>query len=763
MKIETKLAFNNMKKNKKRTIFTTISIALCAVLIFVTMLLVCSIKSGITENIEKDYNDYHLIIRNLSVDDFNKIKDKEYIGKLYIEENNDEQLHELEKPYTSINVKNKFNIYIKFKNIKQLCKYSNDIIKILDISDNLKLSEDKLEFNQKLLTVYGLIDAEIVNQNHGPICRVRVNYSYVIDIIILLILVAFSVLFIIILYNAFLITISERKKEYAILNSIGGTEGQILKIIFLEGIIIGMIGISIGSLISILSTNIIIKILNGILSNIGYSFKLMFDIKYLLLSLFIILFNIYISSIIPSVKASTTSVIQGIKNNNQIKYKKNKIIVEKNIPIEGKLALRNIKINKNKYRVITILLVVCMTSYIGVTTYINYEKVSAEIVSEYDVDAELHMDSSLNINYEKLLNGYKVKYEDDLEYMEYKKSGLFVLVEPSENLITNNLVKTYTNNEKSIQMLIIGMDNKTYNNYIKKLNANYGDFIIYNNVTEVNGNENLTYTYYPALKTKNNLKLSIIEIYDDYENNVSGYDVIDDKNINGKFVFTNELLEGYKELKTNYKTPIIFINMDDYNKIEENLNNYISPSNNRVKKWIFSDTDLISVKIKCKNIIQLSNYIEDINTKQNIELDIEYYTLQNQEKIIYINIIQLILRIIIISIIIIGIVSTINILNASFCEREQDFKILHSLGATKENINKMLIYECIYMFIKATIISIILSIPICYGIIKYMENIIILNKVLIPFINIIIFFAIIFLISIIVTLCSSKNIKGGQK
>ncbi|MCI8617338.1 MAG: FtsX-like permease family protein [Clostridia bacterium] len=763
MKIETKLAFNNMKKNKKRTIFTTISIALCAVLIFVTMLLVCSIKSGITENIEKDYNDYHLIIRNLSVDDFNKIKDKEYIGKLYIEENNDEQLHELEKPYTSINVKNKFNIYIKFKNIKQLCKYSNDIIKILDISDNLKLSEDKLEFNQKLLTVYGLIDAEIVNQNHGPICRVRVNYSYVIDIIILLILVAFSVLFIIILYNAFLITISERKKEYAILNSIGGTEGQILKIIFLEGIIIGMIGISIGSLISILSTNIIIKILNGILSNIGYSFKLMFDIKYLLLSLFIILFNIYISSIIPSVKASTTSVIQGIKNNNQIKYKKNKIIVEKNIPIEGKLALRNIKRNKNKYRVITILLVVCMTSYIGVTTYINYEKVSAEIVSEYDVDAELHMDSSLNINYEKLLNGYKVKYEDDLEYMEYKKSGLFVLVEPSENLITNNLVKTYTNNEKSIQMLIIGMDNKTYNNYIKKLNANYGDFIIYNNVTEVNGNENLTYTYYPALKTKNNLKLSIIEIYDDYENNVSGYDVIDDKNINGKFVFTNELLEGYKELKTNYKTPIIFINMDDYNKIEENLNNYISPSNNRVKKWIFSDTDLISVKIKCKNIIQLSNYIEDINTKQNIELDIEYYTLQNQEKIIYINIIQLILRIIIISIIIIGIVSTINILNASFCEREQDFKILHSLGATKENINKMLIYECIYMFIKATIISIILSIPICYGIIKYMENIIILNKVLIPFINIIIFFAIIFLISIIVTLCSSKNIKGGQK
>ena len=81
------------------------------------------------------------------------------------------------------------------------------------------------------------------------------------------------------------------------------------------------------------------------------------------------------------------------------------------------------------------------------------------------------------------------------------------------------------------------------------------------------------------------------------------------------------------------------------------------------------------------------------------------------------------------------------------------------VGATRKNINKILIYESIYMFIKAAIISVILSIPIIIGIIKYMQNIITLNKLLIPFGEIAIFFVIILLISIIITLCSGKKVK----
>ncbi len=86
MKIEAKLAINNIGKHEKRTLFTIISLVLCTTLIFTTLLLVSSIKNGFATNIETEYNDYHLVLKDISLNDFNKIKDKTYIDKIYIQE-----------------------------------------------------------------------------------------------------------------------------------------------------------------------------------------------------------------------------------------------------------------------------------------------------------------------------------------------------------------------------------------------------------------------------------------------------------------------------------------------------------------------------------------------------------------------------------------------------------------------------------------------------------------------------------------------------
>lgn len=66
--------------------------------------------------------------------------------------------------------------------------------------------------------------------------------------------------------------------------------------------------------------------------------------------------------------------------------------------------------------------------------------------------------------------------------------------------------------------------------------------------------------------------------------------------------------------------------------------------------------------------------MEDIIQKQNIDIGANYYSLENQEKIIYTNILELILRAIILTIIIIGIISSINIINASLCERKKNLE-----------------------------------------------------------------------------------------
>lgn len=762
MKIEGRLICSNMKENMRRTIFTIISIILCSFLIFTTILVISSIRNGITENIENDYNDYHFMIKDLDLNSFNIIKDKEYIEKIYIQKGENEKLEEY-KNTSIIDEDNNINVYIKYKEIKKTSEYSTDIVQTLNMSYNEAYS--KCEFNEKLLTIYGIIDIELNYTDYTQteiIYKTTLNFSYIIDIMIVLVIFVFSAIFVIILYNAFLITINERKKEYAILNSIGATETQVLKMVFIEATVMGIIGIIIGGLISYLGVNVVLKLINEILLPTTYNFRLVIDIKYIIIALAIVMFNIYISAIIPSTKASSTSIIQEIRNNKQIKYKKGNKILEKILPIEGKIALKNYKRNKNKYRVITILLVICMTSFITVSTYINYEKEASNLVDQYGVDAELSVIDNAKAIYKSILDNYKNKNDSNLEYMEHKIMGLSALVEPKESVvydIEKSGMRVIENEKVLMTIELIGLDENMYNKYIKKINAQYGDSIICNTLVDYDVVSEQIYGYDTIFKNNYDLKLSIVNVFGDpFSDKEIEYDIIDDKSLAENIVITDEILDEYKDFKLyNSGWPLVFINMETFNKIEENNDSYCKKNNVTLTEWINYARDPKLVRIKCDNIIEFSNYIEEVKKEENIEIYGDYYSLENQEKKIYINILQLVLEIIIVVIIAIGIISATNIINASISERKQEFKILSDLGATKRNINKILLNECIYMFVKALIISIIISIPIIYGIIKYMEQLIILDKLLIPFESICVFIIVLFILSVTVTIYSTKS------
>jgi|GEM_PF-2239718 hypothetical protein len=758
MKIETKLTIKNMKKNIKRTIYTTISIALCVFLIFTTLILISSIRKGINEGTNIKYNDYDFIIRGVSKDEFNQIKDKAYIDKIYIQESENDSLKELDET-SDFNNSDTLNVFIKYKNVKETYKYSSNIVQTLQYS--LSEAEEKCEFNDKLLTVYGLMGATLDYTASSQLTyKSTINFSYVIDLMIVLILVVFSIFFIIILYNSFLVTINERKRDYAILNSIGGTEGQVLRMIFLEATIMGAFGIIIGGVLSVIGVKAILDMVNNILVPTSFNFSLVVDIKYVIVALIIILLNTYISAIIPSVKASSTSVIDSIRNNKQIKYKKS-FILGKILPIEGRMAITNLKRNKNKYRFITTLLAICMVSFISVSTYINYEKESADLVTDYDVDADIEFEEN-GIDYKEILDNYTISTGDKIEYFGYKKNNtLFAIVEPSSAITLDKDVYKYEGNKKLISFQLVGLDDNKYNEYINKIKANYGDCIIYNNIVETEpvGEDEVTYSYHSMFNT-NEIKLSIVnEKTEDVQS--SNYEVIDDENLNGNFVLTDEVLDGFKEIK-NQAICTLFVNMDTYNKIDANIQSTISKNTDVETNEIgVIHNNPVFVKVRCGNIIEFSNYIKDLAEKDDYKnITPRFYSLEYQEKMIYIDILQLILRTVMITIVVIGIISAINIINASLFERREEFRILSRIGATNGNINKILIYECLYMFIKALVISVIISIPIIYAIIKHMEKVIIVKKLLIPFGNIGIFVVLLFIISLAITLYSSRFVKN---
>ena len=277
--------------------------------------------------------------------------------------------------------------------------------------------------------------------------------------------------------------------------------------------------------------------------------------------------------------------------------------------------------------------------------------------------------------------------------------------------------------------------------------------------TEPVGEDEVTYSYHSMFNT-NEIKLSIVnEKTEDVQS--SNYEVIDDENLNGNFVLTDEVLDGFKEIK-NQAICTLFVNMDTYNKIDANIQSTISKNTDVETNEIgVIHNNPVFVKVRCGNIIEFSNYIKDLAEKDDYKnITPRFYSLEYQEKMIYIDILQLILRTVMITIVVIGIISAINIINASLFERREEFRILSRIGATNGNINKILIYECLYMFIKALVISVIISIPIIYAIIKHMEKVIIVKKLLIPFGNIGIFVVLLFIISLAITLYSSRFVKN---
>ena len=331
-------------------------------------------------------------------------------------------------------------------------------------------------------------------------------------------------------------------------------------------------------------------------------------------------------------------------------------------------------------------------------------------------------------------------------------------------MFNNRIVITYIDGKKSIAMNMIALDKKTYRRYIEEIKANDGDIIIYNNVFNIypayfRNEGNYTYKYSQALNSKLNIKMEIVfpllvgeETWD--------YTIVKSKLLDRKYVFTDKLIDGFQELKTNISgtAPTLFISMEMYNELKEETwdKDYRIDYNSDKTLKIWNNQDELRVKIRCDDIVEFKNYMEKF---EEDKIFVQYYTLDNQEKLIYIEIIELILKIMMIAIITIGIVSTVNIMNASLIERKEDFNIMYRIGATKGNIKKILIYECIYMFVKALIISIILSIPIVYKIIKGMEKVLVLNKLLIPFGSIGIFIAMMFVISLAITIYSTRMIK----
>lgn len=221
----------------------------------------------------------------------------------------------------------------------------NDIIKEYDIKD--------YNINKDLLETKFAIDKD---------STLAVSIIPMAAVILVIIMIASVIL----IYNAFAMSLSERVRYLGMLASVGATKKQKRASVYFEGLILGAVGIPVGILAGIAGIGITLKsvgdkIINtGMIKGISDSNMSMEVVVPAWAIIAIVLFSvltILISSFIPSHKASAVTPIDAIRQTNEIRIKAKKLkspkIVRKIFGYEGELAYKNLKRNGRKSRVIT--------------------------------------------------------------------------------------------------------------------------------------------------------------------------------------------------------------------------------------------------------------------------------------------------------------------------------------------------------------------------------------------------------------------------
>ena len=550
------------------------------------------------------------------------------------------------------------NISVKFKNPKETVDIVNSINQ--ELGENAK----KSIINYDLLSFLG------VNQSYELIIS-----SIFLIVITFLIIIVCSVVCI---RSNLLLSLSEKVKQYSILLSIGAQRKQIKKCVFVESLILGVIGISLGLLIGVFSTLGIITIIDGVVKDIDFIFSTSFTA--IIIGIILSFITVCISSMEPIKKISNISAIDGIKNSESIKVQANeyKTTNLKNIlNVGGLISYKNFMRNKEKYQSTIVSLVVSIVLFIALGEFVNYAfeifetqygktdyniSVSYKDIEDEDIKYDTffsitNMDEvdSYTINRSLAMNADLLKYVDESNYSIYYKN---LGVDEKYNIYIDSLGKD------------------EYVRYINKLNKTYDEcknkvIFIQNNNTKVENNKKKVNLFNFNVGDKitgfienESVELEIAEITNEVP---MGFENI--VNSSGFFIVSDELLESFNA-KYDIKTLLI---------------NSSNPSS------------------LCSQIENVSEKLLVVNREEEME--------QDRQKLL---IISIFLYLFIIVITLIGITNIINTINNTITQRSKEYAILKSIGMTNKEFNYMTNFESFFLCSESLIIGTILGIMLSF-------------------------------------------------
>lgn len=193
--------------------------------------------------------------------------------------------------------------------------------------------------------------------------------------VIMAIIIIASVMLI---YNAFGISVSERSRYLGMLASVGATKAQKRRSVYFEGAVLGAFGIPLGFLAGIGGMAVTFRVLDPVFAKSGLNyenthFTLSFPWWIIPVIALLSIITIAISAYIPARRASRTTPIDALRQNTDVRVKAKKlrspIFIRKIFGYEGELAYKNMKRNGRKSRIITSSLALSIVLFLSVYSF----------------------------------------------------------------------------------------------------------------------------------------------------------------------------------------------------------------------------------------------------------------------------------------------------------------------------------------------------------------------------------------------------------
>lgn len=571
------------------------------------------------------------------------------------------------------NINDEVIVRAKFNNIKDTFKLTKEI------KENLKISDDNIEYNAELLRW------SLVIEDDNTIKSLYALVGIIIGIIVL------SSVFVI--RNSFAISTTEKMKQYGMLASIGSTKKQIRKSVLYEGLILGLIGIPLGILLGFVVIFILIIFSNIMLGSIIKELKFVVHIPLSSIVLSIMLggLTIYLSSLASAYRASRVSPIEAIRNNKEIKIKSKKIkspkIINKMFGIGGDIAYKNLKRNKKKYRTTIISLIVSITIFVALSSFIEYGfKLSALQYS--DIPYNLIINDNHN-NKDKLKNYNEIIKLDNINNSSITR---LMSIDINKKYVSDDKSDFFGYNDGYINMHLVSIEEENYKEYLKELGLDYN--VVKDKLIYVKNND-----YYRNKKLFNAIKLD------------------EGEKLDFKFISNdgNNLDLGISNLEV--------IKITDKNKFNINQYSYVTGvfliSNHLMEKIGIDYYYVDQLEIDSKDPYKLQKQIEKLDiTGLSID-NFEEIKTQTNNMILWISVF---LYGFIIVISLIGVTNIFNTITTNMNLRSKEFAMLKSIGMTNKEFNKMIRLESLFYGIKSLFIGCTLGLILAYAIYKSIAN-----------------------------------------